>query len=96
MKDLITIKQSAQMSKRLPCFGGLEAKPSNKSIIGAAPAFEVVLEERERDERSSNGETGALPFILVDNMSIVDVLLSAVGDPMDKRSKRTSVPLFVA
>ena len=73
--DFITIKQSAQMSKRLPCFGGLEAKPSNKSIIGAAPAFEFVLEERERDERSSNGETGALPFILVDNMSIEDALL---------------------
>lgn len=84
------------MSKRLPCFGGFEAKPSSKSITGAAPAFEVALAERERDERSSNGETGVLPFILEDNMSIVDGLLCAVGDPMDKRSKRASVPLFGA
>ena len=73
---------------------GLGPKPSNKSIIGAAPEFEFALEESESDERSSNGETGALLLVLEDKMSTVDELLWAEGDPMDKRSKRTSVPLF--
>lgn len=89
------------LKKNLPPVGGLGAKPSNKSIIGAAPVFEVVLEESESDERSSNGETGALLLIMGDKMSIADELLCAEGvsigaggDPTDKRSKRTSVPLF--
>lgn len=84
------------MLNSLPFFGGLGAKPSNKSIIGAAPAFEVSLVETERDERSSNGETGVLLFVLGDKMSVVDEVVGADGDPIDKRSKRTSVPLFGA
>lgn len=70
------------------------ANPSNKSIIGAA--FEVVFVESERDERPSNEETGALLLELEDKMSTVDELLSAEGDPIDRRSKRTSLPLFEA
>lgn len=70
------------------------ANPSNKSIIGAA--FEVVFVESERDERPSNEETGALLLELEDKMSTVDELLSTEGDPIDKRSKRTSLPLFEA
>lgn len=71
------------------------ANPSNKSIIGAA--FEVVFVESERDERPSNDEeTGALLLELEDKMSTVDELLSAEGDPIDRRSKRTSLPLFEA
>ena len=73
---------------------GLGPKPSNKSIIGAAAAFEVVLAGRVRDERSSNGEADILLFELEDKMSAVVEVLSVEGDPIDKRSKRTSVPLF--
>lgn len=73
--------------------GALGAKPSNKSIIGAA--FEDAFEESETDERSSNGKTGALLLELEDMMSTVDELVWE-GDPIDKRSKRTSLPLFEA
>jgi hypothetical protein len=73
--------------------GGLEEIPPNRSIIG--PAFDVDLEESESDERSSNGETGALLLVFEDKMSTADELLWA-GDPIDKRSKRTSVPLLDA
>jgi len=86
----------------LPSVGGLGAKPSNESIKGAAPAFKVALEESESDARSSNGETGAFLLGLGDNMSISDEFLcagnsvGAEGDPIHKRSKRTSGPFFEA
>jgi hypothetical protein len=85
----------------LPFAGGPEAKPSNKSVIEAAPAFEDAREESETDERSSSDEIGSLLLVLGDNISIVDELLcagsdsvGAEGDPIDKRSKRTSVLFF--
>lgn len=68
--------------------------------MGAAPAFDVALEESESDDRSSNGEIGAFLLCLGDNMSIVDELLcagdsiGAEADPIDNRSKRTSVPFL--
>ena len=62
--------------------------------MGAAPAFEVAPAESERDERSSNDEAGILLFVVEDKMSVVGELLCTEGDPIDRRSKRTSVPLF--
>lgn len=87
--------QCPNAKQSLQPVGGMGANPSNKSIIGAA--FEVVFVESERDERPSNDEeTGALLLELEDKMSTVDELLSAEGDPIDRRSKRTSLPLFEA
>lgn len=72
-------------------------KPSNKSIIGAAPTGVVARAESEDgDESPSNDETGDLLTWLADNMSGVDELLCAGGVPIDKRSSRTSVPVLGA
>lgn len=87
-------KEGTNVNQSFPPVGGLEDNPSIKSIIGAAPVFEVGLVESERDERSSNGEIGILLLLLEDKRSVVDELLCAGVDPIDKRSKRTSVPLF--
>lgn len=56
----------------------------------------MAFEESESGERSSNGEMDALLLIFEDKMSTADELPWVEGDPIDKRSKRTSVPLFDA
>lgn len=82
--------------KCLPGNGRLEAKPSNKSIIGAAPAGdEAWMDIEEGDDSLSNVGAGILLSWLEDKISGVDKLLCAGGGvPIDRRSRRTSVPAF--
>lgn len=54
----------------------------------------MAFEESESGERSSNGEMDALLLIFEDKMSTADELPWVEGDPIDKRSKRASVPFF--
>lgn len=84
------------MTSLPPALATLGVNPPNKSIVGAETAAEGLLAEREeREESPSNWEVG--DFSWLDNMSVADAVLCAGGGvPIDKRSNKTSVPLFGA
>lgn len=84
------------MTSLQPALATLGANPPNKSIVGLDTAAGDLLAERdEREESPSNWEVG--DFSWLDNMSVADAVLCTGGVvPIDKRSNRTSVPLFGA
>lgn len=96
-KNYIFLIKNYKWDQILPGFGGLETKPSNKSIIGAAPTRVVACPESEDgNASSSNDATGDLLSWMLDNTSGGDELLCTGGVSIDKRSSRTSVPVFEA
>lgn len=70
---------------------------SNKSIIEELPTVgEARVQGTEAEPNLSNISTGLLSSWTEDNMSTVEGLLGAGGVPIDKRSSKTSLPLFWA
>lgn len=81
----------------IPEVAGLGAKPSNKSIIGEPPAAEEICAEGvDGEDNLCKLPLEVVLSWLVDKMSDENKLLWAGGVPIDKRSNRTSVPLFWA
>lgn len=83
------------MTSLPPALAALGDKALNKSIVGAGTGAEGLLAERgEREESPSNWTVSDLSWFA--NMSVADAVLCVGGVPIDKRSNRTSVPLFGA